>query len=517
MSDNDQVKLKPFLGMQPGKYLIILYIIIIIAILFAVLILPGIIKNGTLYSFESVPQNTIVYVDGKYIGAVPCEAFIPSGEHEIVFEKKHFSTYRENVKTTGRIFGSLIVPKKDTVEGELMLESAEGFLADGFEEFAGWGMIDTYYDNYQPKPVLGPLFRDLKDAGYSDTRALSSFLYSAIPFVHNELLYSDFLDAVIIFEQLSGRGPVTRSEDITADFTELQFFQDAVGFIENLPFWFYSIMSDENRGENLNWMPAMQEEYGAFLRDYSNDYPSAQAAVSINGSRFVMLSGGQFLIGADGNSFPYPAAVGEFFIMDREVTNSLFRLFLSENPEWQPANTEALMLDGLVNQDYLKDFDNSDAEAPVNFVSWYAADAFCTWFESRLPPYLSGYKVRMPDEHQWEWAALTESDDSGVFNNTSTDGPLPVTGRYPNSGGLYDLKGNLWEWCGNWYAPAAGLITSRNPAYNETWNSGYPGVEKSVRGGSWANDDNISISARGSQPPAWCTEFLGFRPVLVKE
>ena len=81
---------------------------------------------------------------------------------------------------------------------------------------------------------------------------------------------------------------------------------------------------------------------------------------------------------------------------------------------------------------------------------------------------------------------------------------------------LFDLKGNLWEWCDNWYAPAAPLVTSRNSSYNEPYYGNYDAVEKTVRGGSWAND-SISISTRGSQPPSWCTEFLGFRPVLVRK
>ncbi|MDC7228650.1 MAG: SUMF1/EgtB/PvdO family nonheme iron enzyme [Spirochaetales bacterium] len=517
MSDNDEVKLKPFLGMKPGSYLIILYTVIIIAVLFALLILPGIIKPGTLYSFESVPDNAVVFVDGKYYGATPCEVFVPAGSHEIVMEKKHFTTSSDDVVTGRRIIGSLFSKRKETYSAELALLSPEGFLKDGFTEFAGWGMIDTYFDNYQPKPVLGPLFTQLQQAGYADTKSMSAFLYSVIPFVHNELLYSDFLDAVIVFEEVSGRGPVKRNEDITADFTELVFFQDAASFIENLPFWFYSILSDENRESKLSWYPAMQEEYGAFLRDYSNDYPSAQAAVSVNGSRFVMLSGGQFLMGADGSSFPYPAAVENFFIMDREVSNELYGLFLLENPEWQKANSDNLISQKLVNQDYLKDFDSSEGDKPVKFVSWYAAQAFCEWFEDKLPAYLSDYSVQLPDEHQWEWAALTESDDGGVFNNSSDDGPLSVDGRYPNNSGLYDLRGNLWEWCDNWYAPASPLITSRNPVYNEAFYGNYDGLERAVRGGSWANEDSITASTRGSQPPEWCTEFLGFRPILVRE
>lgn len=222
-------------------------------------------------------------------------------------------------------------------------------------------------------------------------------------------------------------------------------------------------------------------------------------------------------MGADGNSFPYPAAVDDFMIMDREVTNDLYTMFLNENSEWRLENIEGLIQQNLVNQDYLKDFTDSENDTPVKYISWYAADAFCGWLQSKLPAYLSGYTVRLPDETEWEWAALTETSESGIFKDSGLAGPASTDGRLPNSSGLYDLKGNLWEWCNNWYAPASGLISSRDPIYNESYIGEYDGIEKSVRGGSWANENNISTSARGSQPLTWCTDFLGFRPVLVKE
>ena len=516
MSDSDQVKLKPFFGMEPGKYLVILYTAIIVAVIFLLFFLPGIVRPGSLIDFNSNPQRSVVFIDGKYQGQTPCKVFVSAGMHNLRIEKKHYTSVETEITSESRLFASLFVPKKASFSADVILEDPEALLSESFSEFAGWGMIDTYYDNYQPKPVIGPLFEDLEAAGYSDVTALSGFLYSIIPFVHNELLYQDFIEAVAVFEYIkTGEKPAT--DDLISSFTDIQFFKDSVEFFENLPFWFYSLLTDEHRENNFSWYPALQEEYGAFLRDFSNDYPAPQAAVTVNGMRFVMLTGGQFLIGADGTSFPYPAAVEDFMIMDREVTNDMFRLFLAENSEWRAENINSLMKAGLVNQDYLKDFDDSDGSTPVNFISWYAADAFCDWLEAKLPDYLSAYSVRLPDEHEWEWAAATDADATGIFSDSASTGPLSADGRMPNNSGLYDMKGNLWEWCSNWYAPAAPLITSRNPSYNEAFYGSYDGVEKSVRGGSWANEDNVSISARGSQSPEWCTEFLGFRPILVRK
>lgn len=515
MSENDQTKLKPLFGIHPGKYLTILYTIVILLIVFLLFFLPGILNPGTVYNFESSPENSAVFIDEKYAGATPCKVFVSAGEHEIRISSSFYKDYIKSVTTGHKVFASLFAPGKESFRAELAINDVDGLLEFSFAEFANWGMIDTYFENYQPEPVLLPLMKDLYRSGYADTVTLSSFLYSLMPFVHNEALYSDYKGALIWFEAIQS-GDAPAEEDFELEFSEIPFFMKSITFFENLPFWYYSILSDESRENGNDWYPAIQEEYGLFLRDFSNDYPSATAAVTVNGMRFIMLSGGQFLMGADGNSFPYPAAADDFMIMDREVTNELYNLFLNERPQWRLENIEKLSGADLVNQDYLKDFNESAPGEAVNFVSWYAADAFCSWLQTKLPTYLSGYTVRLPDEIEWEWASSTESVDSGIFKDKGLRGPASTDGRMPNGSGLYDLSGNVWEWCSNWYAPASGLITSREPSYNESYIGDFPGVEKAVRGGSWANE-KISPSARGSQPPSWCTDFLGFRPVLVKE
>jgi len=66
----------------------------------------------------------------------------------------------------------------------------------------------------------------------------------------------------------------------------------------------------------------------------------------------------------------------------------------------------------------------------------------------------------------------------------------------------------VWEWTGTWYHPADYLVGGT---------AAYPGTQRVVRGGSWANDRrSIGVTTRGAQPPEWSTAFLGFRPVLAE-
>ena len=79
---------------------------------------------------------------------------------------------------------------------------------------------------------------------------------------------------------------------------------------------------------------------------------------------------------------------------------------------------------------------------------------------------------------------------------------------------LGDFYGNLWEWCGNDFKRNDGISFDASGRYLPS-PEGFSAAEKAVRGGSWASiAELVSISSRGSQPPEWCTPFLGFRVIL---
>ena len=81
------VKLKNFLGMKPGKYLFILYSVLLLAILFFLLVYPGMKNSGSVVIFSSDPAETSVWNGTTYVGATPCRAFFPKGNYTITFRK----------------------------------------------------------------------------------------------------------------------------------------------------------------------------------------------------------------------------------------------------------------------------------------------------------------------------------------------------------------------------------------------------------------------------------------------
>jgi len=168
---------------------------------------------------------------------------------------------------------------------------------------------------------------------------------------------------------------------------------------------------------------------------------------------------------------------------------------------------------------------------PVVKVSWFD----CMEFVEKLNRLGEG-RYRLPTEAEWEYAcragsqsaytwggtmdcaqamfANNSSDSRGCLDyvrqrNFPTDGPAPVKSYPPNSWGIFDMHGNVWEWCQDWYGAY--------PSDSVTDPKGAPsGSEKVRRGGSWFKGASLCRSAnRNFGHPASRYSTLGFR--LVRE
>ena len=171
------------------------------------------------------------------------------------------------------------------------------------------------------------------------------------------------------------------------------------------------------------------------------------------------------------------------------------------------------------------------ADHPVTHVSWADAMAYCEWAGLRLPTEAEWeYAARGGlDQARFVWGEELEPDGrhmcniwQGEFPNTNTledgwHGTSPVASYLANEFGLYDVAGNVWEWCSDWFSPTfhrnARRVTRDNPQGPRS------GTTRVIRGGSYLCHDSYCnryrVGARTANTPDSSTGNLGFRVVAV--
>ncbi|MFN0076952.1 MAG: sulfatase-like hydrolase/transferase [Prosthecobacter sp.] len=228
---------------------------------------------------------------------------------------------------------------------------------------------------------------------------------------------------------------------------------------------------------------AMQTSRAGLNREKPKKSTAAAAGLSAGGMEFVRVEKG----GAVSN---------DFWMTKHEVTQEIYQATMSENPSTQKAEGH-----------------------PVETVSWHNAMEFCRRLTDSLRSSQSlpeGHEVRLPISSEWEWAALggtqsqghafaggSDAKEVGWTKEDSSDGHHSVGAKQPNELGLYDMTGNVWEWC-----------LDQLPADK----TGKPGADTRIkRGGSFYNNAATSpITNIGEMAPSGKGPRFGFRVVIAK-
>jgi len=217
----------------------------------------------------------------------------------------------------------------------------------------------------------------------------------------------------------------------------------------------------------------------------------------------VFVQGGTFKMGNnDNDSFLnteliHYVQLDDFYIGKYEVTQKQWTEITGNNPS-------------SFNRDNL----------PVENVSWYDVQKFIKKLEQK-----TGEKYRLPTEAEWEYAARggkrsksykysgSNNVDEVAWNWHNSENRMhPVGYKLANELGLYDMSGNVWEWCNDWYSHE---YYKKCPSNNPKGPS--LGTERVCRGGSWDDYDQLCHSYfRNSHYPDDRRDNLGFRLALAK-
>jgi formylglycine-generating enzyme required for sulfatase activity len=150
------------------------------------------------------------------------------------------------------------------------------------------------------------------------------------------------------------------------------------------------------------------------------------------------------------------------------------------------------------------------ADRPVEKVSW----DHCQGFLKRLNERLDGLDLSLPSEAQWEYACRAgtasaryheDLDAIAWYSENSGGETHAVKGKVPNGWGLYDMLGNVWEWCTDPWTDDYDLRGERSA-------SALASALRVVRGGSWADDPQyVRAACRDHDEPSLRDSHLGFR------
>lgn len=233
------------------------------------------------------------------------------------------------------------------------------------------------------------------------------------------------------------------------------------------------------------------------------DAQRGRTILEAHGARFefARVPAGEFLMGGtDGIEKPaHQVRIGSDFEMGTtEVTVGQFRAFVKATD--YPTDGEKVGVSWSRGPD--TDWQSEDAvpwchavrdqsdEHPAIFISWYDAMAFCHWLSAE-----TGQQIRLPSEAEWERACRAgttglyagELSEMGWYNYNSCNRTHPVAQKQPNAWGLYDMHGNVWEWCLDFF----------QPHYEGAPADGQPRWD--VRGAS----DVVSRGGSFRNPPGW--------------
>ena len=250
-----------------------------------------------------------------------------------------------------------------------------------------------------------------------------------------------------------------------------------------------------------------------------------------DGADMVLIPAGEFIMGSpegEGNNDEQPqhtVFLDAFYIAAYEVTNDQFKKFLEANPQWRKDKIKGKYHGG----DYLKDWDHTNypsgkANHPVVYISWYAAAAYAQWVGAKLPTEAQWEKAARGGflGKQYPWGDEITHDDANYYYSGAGghDASRSPVGSFPANGyGIFDMAGNVWEWCADAYDTDYYKGSSKNNPMGPGTvlvfaNDDFTSVKNArvLRGGPWLNEPkSLRCAFRLGIEPTYSTFNVGFR------
>ena len=273
-------------------------------------------------------------------------------------------------------------------------------------------------------------------------------------------------------------------------------------------------------GQNLPWDVLLEPMH-------------APKIIGQDGAEMVLIPAGEFQMGSDDDDLlpPKPVPVHtvyvDAFYMDKyEVTNAQFKAFVDANPQWQKDRIPRQYNDG---RRYLGEwtgnsYPSGKGNHPVTNVNWRAAMTYAQWAGKRLPTEAEWEKAARGGliGKKYPWGDTIDASKANYEGEIELLGhgtpPTTSVGSYPPNGyGLYDMAGNVEEWCLDIYVESFYETSPRRNPVVGGWGKNVAQVSNRrlhvLRGGSWISDDSeLSVANRGYGVISYSNyDGIGFR------
>ncbi len=444
------------------------------------------------HGWLNVPGNSVlsganIYVDGESIGTAPIENHkLSSGTHSVRIVKSYYKQFDGNVVIN---------------EGET-LDYAPELVADfAFVSLDTEANSDIYINDkcvgkgyWQGGLVAGTYVFEARKEGHRPASISKSIEVTSSPQSYTiptptpilgtlNVVTSSAMADVYVDGNIVGRTPLI--VDLVVGNHEVYIRKGELGVKKQI------VTIEESKSVDLNL---------ALTKLYEN---YVETALGLN-MKMIYVEGGTFQMGAtseqggdayDDEKPVHSVTLDSYYIAECEVTQAQWYYVMGSYPSYY-----------------------SGEDRPVESVSWERAQEFC-----RKLSEITGKNYTLPTEAQWEYAARggnksegykysgsnTRGDVAWYYGNSSSQTHV-VKQKQPNELGIYDMSGNVYEWCSDWYD---GSYYSSSSQYNPTGPSS--GSNRVRRGGDWDNNVNCRVSYRSLESPSQRDRYTGFRVVCL--
>ena len=461
----EPVKLKPFHGIRPGVYIIIIWALIILLLAFVLFVLPGLVSNTSYVTFNEPVVGSGVYEDGIYLGSATDGVYKTTGgnhKYTFTYEGEEYGEVESKVKR--KVFFTLFSHKPQLIVPERSYndEVKEKVVSAFIRDVTSYSAVISAPDTFHYPPIFSSFASNSVEMSIKDVR--DAWLL-ALSHISSSSLYEDYevgkeilLKSGILFE--------------TEESKELEYYIEALF-----------------NGEKVILEKSM--ENNILLPTKDGDFFHYEPTI-------VEMGYSTTLTVESAKEAPVKVEVYDFSIARNLVTEHDWALFVEENPKWSKDNLETLVEEGLVDSNYLKGITLSpyiNSIRPIRNISYYAASAYVKWKSGK-----DGVIYHIPTEKEWYTASFSTKDKEYVTSLVYVENN-PTT---PTA-----MLGLLWEFTSTPFIPLS-RITDYDKIINLGNMYGYDDVI--VKGGSYVSDpSSISIDTVGITSKSTCSEFCGLR------